>query len=51
MKENQKLWNNKSKKIAYFVSKEKEYTRVRINGLVAMVNNADFDKYYEIVNE
>ena len=51
MEENQKLWNNKAKKVAYFVSREKEYTKVRINGLVAMISNADFDKYYEIVNE
>jgi len=51
MKENQKLWNNKAKKVAYFMERLKDYTKVRIDGLPTLVNNADFDKYYEIVNE
>jgi len=31
------------------IKRKEEYTKVRINGLVAMISNADFDKYYEIV--
>ena len=47
MKKNQKLWNNLAKKVAYFISRDETYTKVRIDGLVSTISNDKFDLYYE----
>ena len=51
MKKNQKLWNREAKKVAYFVSRDSEYTVVRIDGLNTPIKNEKFDLYYEVINE
>jgi len=51
LKEYQKLWNNKAKKVAYFVRRDKEYTVVKIDGLNTHIKNEYFDTYYEKIND
>ena len=49
MNENQKLWNSQAKKAAYYISEDKEYIKVKIDGLVTNVPRKVFESIYEII--
>lgn len=50
MKKNQKLWNNKAKKVAYFLEDNGEYIKVKIDGLNTIVPKKIFDEFYEVID-